>query len=148
MSGPGPETGLRQPNDNPTLSIWAFTKVPAQQFSMFHPSLCLSLSLSLSLSFSLSFRPLFAPLSLRLPSHTACLPFSLCCNQKPPSGEWVACQDQVCFCPFKAKKPRETFPACERESEQASEGGREKGRGREGRIEVGGRKRKKRRRDD
>lgn len=47
--------------------------------------------------------------------------FAPCHSLPPPSvpsllvirnrcaGKWVACQDQVCFCPFKAKKPGGTF---------------------------------------
>lgn len=37
--------------------------------------------------------------------------------RNPCVEEWVACQDLVCFCPFKAKKPRGTFPGRERKHE-------------------------------
>lgn len=45
----------------------------------------------------------------------------------------MACQDQVCFCPFKAKKPRGTFP-----KEREREGGKPKRR--EGPLEEAERK--------
>lgn len=105
------ELGSVQPLKNqakwqyPALSIWGFTKALPQQFSALvsFPSLTPSLPFPAS-SFSL---PL--PAVIR----------NLCAR------EWVACQDQVCFCPFKAKKPRGTFPEREGGSERGSKGGRD-----------------------
>ncbi len=64
------------------------------------------------------------------PSLTPSLPFpaSSCSRplpaviRNPCAMEWVACQDQVCFCPFKGKKPRGTFPGREWEREERREG--------------------------
>lgn len=63
--------------------------------------------------FSLPFPPSFPPPSVP----------SLLVIRNRCAGKWVACQDQVCFCPFKAKKPGGTFPK-EREGwRQAEEEG-------------------------
>lgn len=97
-----------EPNDNPALSIWGFTKALPQQFS----ALVSFPSLTSSLPFSAS--------SCSLPLAAVI--------RNPCAREWVACQDQVCFCPFKAKKPRGTFPEREWVRKRAER--------REGHLEV------------